>query len=484
MKSKFNIIAEDGIKWSSIGVIVKSIFQISQIFILTRFLSIESFGLVAMALFVINFTNILVELGFTAAIFNRQNSSHYEYQSIFWFNIICSFIFYFLLYYLAPFISEFYNQIELNQIVKILSLNIIFLSIGRVHRTILQKQFDFRYVSITDIISAFIGLLISIFLAYKNYGIYSLIYGMLASSIIATILFLNSKVFEIKFRLKINDIKPFFKVGGYQMGSSVIGFFSSDIDILIIGKMLGPKYLGLYSLSRQLVLKGFSILAPIISSVFSPLFSSIQNDKLKLRKIYLKVTSLIGVLTMPIFLAISMFSEEILYITYGPEYVTGNYVLSYLAIYYFIICITTHVGSLQIATGKTNIGFKWSIINLILTPLVIYFASLISIEIVAFSRVILIITMLVLLWYIQLKPMIDISLKEFIFSFIKPILFYFFIFSFWGIAISCFDFFEDQIIKIISGCCYLIISLFIYIKLIDKDNFTSMYQKISQIIKN
>jgi len=55
--------AFSGIKWTTLGTIGRSVFQLLQIARLTRFLPKEAFGLIAMALFVIQFSNIFVNMG-------------------------------------------------------------------------------------------------------------------------------------------------------------------------------------------------------------------------------------------------------------------------------------------------------------------------------------------------------------------------------------------------------------------------------------
>jgi O-antigen/teichoic acid export membrane protein len=419
-------IAFSGVKWTTIGTVGRALFQILQISVLTRFLPKEAFGLVAMALFVLNFTNIFVDMGFTSAILHRQNATSKEYNSVFWFNLFLSFILFALVVFMAPFVSSFYNQPELKSILVILGFNLILLSIGRVHRTILQKEFRFKQISIVDIISSIIGLIIASTLAIHDYGVYSLIYSTLSISLISSIalVVLNSKKHSIQFYFDVKELLPFLKVGSYSMGSRLVSFFSTDIDILIIGKTMGPASLGLYSLSKQLILKLYSIINPIITNVLSPLLSSIQDDPKRLKRYYLKVVALISTVNIPIYLIVVVLSSEILAIVYGLEYTEAKNILSSLALVYCINSISNPVGSLQIATGRTDIGLKWAIFSLIVTPVVIYFASKFDINTVAFSRAILSLVMMIPLWFIQLRPMANIGLKEYLSQFYKPLLFF------------------------------------------------------------
>ena len=102
--------AVSGIKWTTIGTIGRALFQLLQISILTRFLPKEAFGLIAMALFVINFTNIFVDMGMSSAILHRQNATRNEYSSIYWLNILfhcsCIAFCFFVLPWLPAFIMN------------------------------------------------------------------------------------------------------------------------------------------------------------------------------------------------------------------------------------------------------------------------------------------------------------------------------------------------------------------------------------------
>jgi len=413
-----------GLKWSTIGTVGQALFQILQIAILTRFLSKEDFGLVAMALFVVNFTNIFVDMGFTSAILHRQNANNEEYSSVYWFNLLISIFLFLIIFALTPFISDFYGQAELTTIIPILSANLILLAIGHLHQTIMRKEFRFKEISLINLFGCLLGLISAFVLAKSGYGVYSLVYSTLIVSAVASIIFLifNIRLHRIYFHFNFKELTPYFKIGSYSVGSQFISFFSTDIDILIVGKMLGPGPLGIYSLSKQIILKVYSILNSTITNVLTPLMSVTQTDESKLKAYYLKVTFMLSSLNIPIYLLIIILAKEILIILYGSKYVEANLILSFLAISYCINAISNPVGSLQIATGRTDIGLRWAIFSLLITPLVIYISSLANINTVAFMRALLSFVMIIPLWWMQLKPMANIKLGEYFAQFIKPYL--------------------------------------------------------------
>jgi len=416
--------AFQGTKWTTISTIGHAIFQLLQITILTRFLPKEAFGLVAIAVFFVHFSNIFVDMGISSGILHRQNANQHEYSSIYWLSILISIVLYVVLLILTPFFSDFYKEIELTKLIPILGVNLILMAMGRQHRIIMQKCFRFKRIAIIELFSYFIGLSSATILAINNFGLYSLVYSTLLTSFLSNLLFLliNFKTSPIYFHFSIKETRPFLKIGGYTMGSSLLDFFSREVDIFIIGKLFGTESLGLYSLSKQLVLKLYSILNPIIINVLSPILSSLQNQKDELNYYFLKSINLLATFIFPIYLLFIILSKEILSILYGVNYINGYLVASFLAIFYCTFTIVKPTGSLQIATGRTDIGFIWTIIRFIITPLTIFITAKLcnSINTIAVAIASVGFLLIFLIWRIQIKQMTNISFVKYIKQFIKP----------------------------------------------------------------
>ncbi|UVQ89651.1 oligosaccharide flippase family protein [Bacteroides fragilis] len=158
-----------GFKWTSTSTVISSIAKFLQIVILTRYLDKNDFGLVAIALLIISFTDIFLDMGISSAVMYRKNITKNEYSSLFWLNIVMGIILFFLLLISTPFIAEYYKLSELKYILPLLSLNLLFLSTSRLQRTIQQKEFRFKFVALIDIFSSCLMLLSAMILAVMDF---------------------------------------------------------------------------------------------------------------------------------------------------------------------------------------------------------------------------------------------------------------------------------------------------------------------------
>jgi O-antigen/teichoic acid export membrane protein len=65
--------AISGVKWTTLSTIITAITQLLQISILARYLEPSAFGLIAIIMVVIGFSQMFVDFGVSSAIIHKQN---------------------------------------------------------------------------------------------------------------------------------------------------------------------------------------------------------------------------------------------------------------------------------------------------------------------------------------------------------------------------------------------------------------------------
>ena len=239
-----------GVAWSSISTVIRSIVSLLQVSILTRYLDKAEFGIVAICTLFIGFSQIFLDLGFSVGIIHKQNITSQQYSSLFWLNILSGILITGVLCLLSPVVARMYNEPSLVAILSLLSLSILFSSIGNQHRTVQQKLMRFKYISIIEIVTSLMTLTVAILLVTNGYGIYSLVYSTLFNILLSNLLFFCIGMYKdrnISFHFRIKDTYPFLKIGIFSVGTQVFDYFSREIDIILISATLGKDTLGVYS---------------------------------------------------------------------------------------------------------------------------------------------------------------------------------------------------------------------------------------------
>lgn len=412
-----NKTAVGGVKWTTLSSLVLMLCSLISVGVLARYVPKADFGLIAIVVFSLSFFELFNDMGISVGILHKQDMVQAEYSSLYWFNILMSIVLYGIVLLISPLISRFYGFPELKYLIPLVGLNLLINGIGRQFKNIQEKELRFKQISLVEISTALVALCCSVTLAILGYGVYALVANTLITAFLSNILFLIvsfSHGHRITLYCKFEKVKPFLRMGLYQMGGQIANYFNRDFDILIIGKTMGPEVLGLYSLAKQLVFRPYQILNPIIIKVATPMLAKLQHSSEELKISYLKVVNIIGSMNTVVYVLVFIFAPLAIRILYGDSYLDATWIVRILCIYMIARSTGNPVGSLTIATGKTHLEFYWNISLLFLMPITIYLGSLGGIYTLTIALSMLMILLIYPFWRYLISQMIDVKFSEYL----------------------------------------------------------------------
>ncbi|MFH5834126.1 MOP flippase family protein [Halalkalibaculum sp. DA384] len=407
-----------GVKWTTVSTIVVALASLLKVSVLARFLSAGAFGLMALVNFVLGFMKLFMDAGLTTAILHKQDITLKEYASLYWINVLISLALFIAVTLSSSLIAGFYEEPELSTLIPLMSLSIVFAALGNQFKTIEQKQLNFRYLAFVDISAALVSLVLGIILAIKGFGVYSLVYAGLAKFAVSYIVYFVKGFNDhgMIFYFSYNKARPFLGIGIYQVGGQIVNYFNKNLEVLLIGKFLGSDALGAYDLAKQLVKRPKSILNPVITKVASPVLSFVQNDKVQLKNKFLKFLNFVSTANFTVYILIALFAYPIVYFVYGPDFLNIVFVVQVLCLYMYLRSIGNPIGSLVVATGRTDVEFYWNLFVLSIVPIPIFIGAQFSIEVVAISLTFLMVLLSILSWKYLVNKLSNASFKEYILS--------------------------------------------------------------------
>ena len=405
-----------GVKWTASSTIILAVVSILKVSILTRYLNKSDFGLMALVMFVMGFMELFNDMGLTSAILHKQDISKQQYSSLYWVNWLGSLLMYFVVLLISPLVAEFYKQSLLRNLIPLLGINLLLSGIGRQFKTIEQKNLLFNVISKIDILSSLFSLVLSVILARKGFGVYALVYPLLFQSLCSNLLYLfvGLKKYGLLFHFKFSETRFFLNIGIYQVGGQFINYFNRDLDIVLIGKFFSPAILGGYSLAKQLVFRPVQLINPILISVATPTLALFQKDVSILKKNYLKLLNIVSSINLPVYLAIIIFAPFIIGILYGTQFHDIVPLVRILSVYMIFRAIGNPVGSLVVATGRTDLELFWSFLTLIIMPGFIYVGSQFSIEGVTIAITLAMIILYFPSWKFLIYKLTKATFKEYL----------------------------------------------------------------------
>lgn len=254
--------------------------------VLARLLMPEEFGLIGMISVFVALGTTLADSGLTSSLIRTQDADQRDFSTVFFMNLIGSMLIYGVLYLSAPLIATFFNQEILIPITRIYCLSFIIGAFSAVQNTILTIKMDFKTQMTITIPSLIIGSTVGLAMAFKGYGVWSLVYMNLTQS------FLSSLQLWIRARWRPSLIFDFERLKyhfnfGYKMTlAGILETFYKNIYQIIIGRYFSAAQLGYYTRAESLKQLPVKNISTALNKVTYPMFSRIQNDDVKLKSLY------------------------------------------------------------------------------------------------------------------------------------------------------------------------------------------------------
>lgn len=360
------------ILWVSISNVSLKFVNFFITIILARLLEPSDFGLVAIAFIIVNFFEILRDLGIGAALIHRKEDNDIAADTAFFLFPLIAIIFYLIAYSIAPSASNFFREDELTAIIRVLSLTFIIWSFGNLPRTLLSKELSFKKMVIPEIISKTSYGAVAILMAFQGFGVWSLVGGRLFLEITAIITIWHVLDWRPSFRFNKKIAMELLNYGKHVITASIIVFLISVIDVTTIGHKLGPESLGYYNMA--LSISGmFTIQTSMtLSKVMFPAYSIIQGNKEKMGEAYVKTLRYLSMIIFPAAFGIISVAWYFIKVIYGDKWLPATTILHVLCIYGLCRAMLNTTENVYLAAGKPKIQAKINLLQLILISLLIY----------------------------------------------------------------------------------------------------------------
>lgn len=351
-----------GTAWSTIATAGRQILTFASLATVARKLGPDAYGVMGMAAIVAGFINNFRELGTTPAVIQKPSLSPRLLSSLFWINAAFGFCMFLLVAGAAPWVATFFHTPELTAVLRVFSISFILASLGVVHNALLNREMMFRHLAIVDITSGLLTYLIALVCAYRGFGVWSLVYANVATTLVATLGYWLSIRFRPAFVFAKQEVMS---IAGYSSNFSAFGLVNygcRNADNLIVGKVLGPIPLGFYQMAYNLMMTPLQNISSVIVQVLFPAFARIQDDNTRFREAYVRSCMLIGLITFPVMAGLGLVVDPLVRAVLGTKWVGAIPIFQILVPAGVIQSVHTTVGVIYQSKGRTDWMFRMQVL--------------------------------------------------------------------------------------------------------------------------
>jgi lipopolysaccharide exporter len=268
-----------GVGWGTFSTIAVTGFQLIFMAIMARMLEPSDFGLVAIANVSLRFFSYFAQMGTVPAIIQKPKIEEYDIAAALAVSLGVSILFFGLAQILAP-LSELFFEIEgLSFVIQILSINFIVGGFSAVSIGLMRRNTQFKAIAIIEIITYVTGYgIVGLSSAYYGLGVWALVAAFMTQTTLTAMLSYGLIQHPLGMRHSAAHRKHFFSYGGKYSIIGFLEFLTSNLDSMVVGKILGVAPAGFYN--RAFLLANLPVQQPanILTKTLYPIMSAVGNQ--------------------------------------------------------------------------------------------------------------------------------------------------------------------------------------------------------------
>lgn len=279
--------------------------------VLARILAPEDYGTIALVTVFTAILQVFVDSGLGTALIQKKDVDEIDFSSVFYFNFAVCLILYLGMFAAAPFIADFYGDVTLVPVIRILSLTIVISGVKGIQQAYVSRNMLFKRFFFSTIGGTIFSAVLGIAMAYAGFGIWALVAQQLSNTFIDTLILWITVRWRPTKSFSWTRLKNLLSFGWKLLVSSLLDTAYNNLRNLIIGKMYSSSDLAFYNQGDKFPKVIVTNINASIDSVLLPTMSSVQDDKERVKQLTRRAIKTSTYVMAPLMMGLAFCAEPI-----------------------------------------------------------------------------------------------------------------------------------------------------------------------------
>jgi len=346
-----------GSLWAIVGHVGTQVLRLGGNLVLWRLLYAEAFGLMALVNVFMQGLAMFSDVGIGPSIIQSRRGEDPEYLNTAWtFQAARGLALFAVAVVAAGPVARFYHQDALASLIPVVGLGSLLMGFNSTKLFTVTRQIALGRLTVIDLFSQAIGLVVMLAWAFATRSIWSLVVGGIVCSLVRLVL---SHAFlpGISNRLQWHRTSALSLIvfGRWIFVSTLLTFAAMQSDRLIFGKVVSMRMLGVYSIATIWAAFPTQILGQVFHSVLFPMLSRVHNAQADVASAYREARA--PWLIAAGWLAACLISggPVLIRFLYDERAVEAGFIVQVLSVGGWFLALEMSNGSALLAAGKP----KW-----------------------------------------------------------------------------------------------------------------------------
>ena len=208
-------------------------------------------------------------------------------------------------------------------------------------------------------------------MAYRGFGVWSLVAQSLGSNLFHTVLLWLFHRWRPAWAFSFVSLRTMFSFGSKLLFSGLLNTVFDNLYLIVIGKVFSASDLGFYSRAKGLQQLPVKNISGSVGRVTFPIFSSVQDDKARLKRGLRKALTTISMLNFPMMIGLAVVARPLVLVLLTEKWlpcVPYLQLLCAVGLLYPLHAINLNVLKAQ---GRSDLFFRLEILKKILVVIAI-----------------------------------------------------------------------------------------------------------------
>ncbi len=346
------------LKWSAGSqFLAKAITWAITLYVI-RILSPADYGLMALAVVLTNFVGLFNDLGLNAALIQRRELGQAIVAKIYGAILCSSALLFLVLQFSASPFADFYGHEALEDVIRVLSLQLLIGAFASVPTALLLRDIDFRAMSIVELIRSVGASLIVLAFALNGWGVWALVVGSIAGTVFHAGGILAVTKFAHRPSFNFTGLASELRFGARMVAKGIVSFFNRQIDVVLVGRLLGVEVLGAYSVAADLAKTPTRIFLRPVSRVSFPTTARMQDEPERVRSMYLSMASASSLIFFPLLWGGAVLADDLVRFVLGMKWTATVPVIQIVCLIIPLRVLSRLVQPVLDGMGRPDIGLR------------------------------------------------------------------------------------------------------------------------------
>lgn len=344
-----------GLFWGAMNNTVQQLLGVAFGIVTLRLLSPQDNGMMAIIAVFSQVATVLQDSGFRSALVNIKEPSHRDYNAVFLFNIIVAVIMYFVLFFTAPLIADYYHTPELTWFSRYAFLSIILAGFNTAQSAWLFKNLRAKQQAKAAMTAVLLSGIVCIVMAWQGYAYWSLATQGLVFIGVYMLMNWHYSPWRPSFSFDFRPIRSMFRFSVKMLLTTIVERVNVNIMNILLGRYFSKHDVGIYNTAYNWSQKGSSLVQGMVAQVAQPVFSDLQDDRERQLRVLRKMMRFAAFVSFPLMFGLSLVAEEFIVVAITAKWLGSAMLLRVLSIAAAFSPLSTVLSQYIVSRGRSGI---------------------------------------------------------------------------------------------------------------------------------